>query len=79
MKRQRFSEEQIIGVLREQEAGAKVADLCRKHGVSESTFYNWKAKYVRIPIEAGQVFRGEAGHRSDLKPAGIPISFRPPD
>ena len=34
---------------------------------------------VRIPIEAGQVFRGEAGHRSDLKPAGIPISFRPPD
>ncbi len=34
---------------------------------------------LRIPIEAGQVFRGEAGHRSDLKPAGIPISFRPPD
>ena len=45
MKRKRFSEEQIIGVLREQEAGAKVADLCRKHGVSEATFYNWKAKY----------------------------------
>ena len=39
---------------------------------------SWPA-LMRIPIEAGQVFRGEAGHRSDLKPAGIPISFRPPD
>ena len=45
MKKQRFTEEQIIAVLKEQEAGAKAADLCRRHGISEATFYNWKAKY----------------------------------
>src|ERR1700759_3903268 len=45
MKRGRFTEEQIIGVLREQEAGMKVAEVCRKHGIAEPTFYAWKAKY----------------------------------
>jgi putative transposase len=45
MKKEGFTEEQIIGVPREQEAGAKAADLCRKHGISEATFYNRKAKY----------------------------------
>jgi putative transposase len=45
MKAKRFTYEQIIAVLREAESGAKAKDLCRKHGISEPTFYNWKAKY----------------------------------
>jgi putative transposase len=48
--RKRFTEEQIIGVLREAEAGAKVADLLRKHGISEATFYNWRAKYGGMTV-----------------------------
>ena len=50
MKRARFTEEQIIGVLREHEVGAKTADLARKHGVSEATLYNWKAKYGGMDV-----------------------------
>ena len=45
MKAKRFGEEQIIGILKQAEAGAKTKDLCREHGISEATFYNWKAKY----------------------------------
>lgn len=45
MKRSRFSEEQIIGILREQEAGATTAEICRRHGVGKQSFYRWKSKY----------------------------------
>jgi putative transposase len=45
VKNSRFSEEQIIGILKQSEAGAKTGDLCRQHGISEATFYNWRSKY----------------------------------
>ena len=50
MKGKRFKEEQIIGILREQEAGAKTTELCRKHGMSEATFYAWKAKFGGMDV-----------------------------
>ncbi len=50
MKRKRFTEEQIIVVLRGHEAGAKTGDLARKHGISEATLYNWKAKYGGMDV-----------------------------
>ena len=50
MKRSRFSDEQIIGILKEQEPGAVTADLCRRHGISEATFYKWKAKFGGLEV-----------------------------
>lgn len=67
MKRKRFSEEQIIGVLKEHEAGAKTADLCRKHGISEATFYNWKSKYGGLEVSEVKRLRALEGENAKLK------------
>jgi len=50
LKAKRYTEEQIIAVLREGDAGARVADLCRKYGMSDATYYNWKAKYAGLTV-----------------------------
>ena len=67
MKKQRFTEEQIIAVLKEQEAGAKVADLCRRHGISEATFYNWKAKYGGMEVSEAKRLKALEDENAKLK------------
>ena len=67
MKRIRFTEEQIIEVLREQEAGAKTVDLARKHGISEATLYNWKAKYGGMDVSDAKRLRALEDENRKLK------------
>lgn len=67
MKRKRFTEEQIIGVLKEQEAGAKGAALARKHGISEATLYNWKAKYGGMDVSDAKRLKALEDENAKLK------------
>ena len=67
MKRTIRSEEQIIGILQEHEAGAKCADLCRKHGMSEGTFYAWKAKYSGMTVSEARRLKALEDETAKLK------------
>ena len=67
MKRSRFSEEQIIGMLKEQEAGMPTADVCRKHGVSSATFYKYKAKYGGLEVSDARRLRALEEENGKLK------------
>jgi len=67
MKRARFTEEQIIGILREQEAGLKTADVCRKHGISGATFYKWKAKYGGLDVSDAKRLKALTDENAKLK------------
>ena len=67
MKRSRFSEEQIIAILKEHETGVSVADLCRKHGVSDASIYKWKAKFGGMDVSEARRLRTLEDENSKLK------------
>ena len=67
MKKSRYREEQIIGILKQHEAGVKTADLCREHGISDATFYNWKAKYGGLDVSEAQRLRQVEDENRRLK------------
>ena len=67
MKRSRFTEEQIIGILQEQEAGMKTADVCRKHGISEATFYKYKAKFGGMDVSDARKLKALEDENAKLK------------
>jgi putative transposase len=67
MKKSRFREEQIIAILREQEAGSARAEVCRRHGISEQTFYRWKAKYGGMTPSDAQKLKGMEDENRRLK------------
>jgi putative transposase len=67
MKGSRFKEEQIIAILREQEAGAKTADVCRKHGISSATFFKWKSKYGGLEVSDARRLKALEDENRKLK------------
>ncbi|MGH9651624.1 MAG: transposase, partial [Terriglobales bacterium] len=67
VKKSRFNEEQIIGILRESDAGVPTAELCRKHGISAQTFYRWKAKYGGMDVNEARRLRQLEEENRQLK------------
>ena len=67
MKRSRFTEEQVIAILKEQDAGTRTADICRRHGVSEATFYKWKSKFGGMEVSDARRLRALEEENTKLK------------
>lgn len=67
MKRSRFSDEQIIAIVKEQEAGVKTVDVCRRHGISDATFYKWKSKYGGLELSEAKRLRALEDENGRLK------------
>jgi len=65
--KKRFTEEQIIGILKEAESGMRVADVCRKHGISDATYYNWKSKFGGMSVSEAQRLKALEMENSKLK------------
>ena len=67
MKRSRFTEEQIIGILKEHQAGLSAADLCRKHGISDATFYKWRSRYGGMEVSDAKKLKALEAENTRLK------------
>ena len=67
MKRSRFTEEQIIGILKEHQAGLSAAELCRKHGISDATFYTWRSKYGGMEVSEAKRLKQLEDENAKLK------------
>ncbi len=67
MKKSRFSEEQIVAILKEQETGVKTADVCRRHGISSATFFKWKAKYGGLEVSDAKRLKALEDENAKLK------------
>ncbi len=67
MRSSRFTQEQIIAILKEQEAGAKTAEVCRRHGISDATFYKWKAKYGGLEVSEARRLKALEDENARLK------------
>lgn len=67
MKRSRFTQDQIIGILKEHQAGASAADLCRRHGISDATFYTWRSKYGGMEVSEARRLKALEDENAKLK------------
>ena len=76
MKRKRYTEEQIIGILKAHEAGAKVSDLIRQHGISEQSFYRWKSKFGGMEVSEAKRLKELEAENARLKKTYADVRFR---
>jgi len=75
MRRKRFTEEQIIGILKQAEAGVKIIDLCRMHGISDATFYNWRKKYGGMEVSEAKRLKQLEDENRKLKGLAADLSL----